>query len=124
MQRCTVNYAGVRAEMGERWEAFAAYTLERARAPSGKAALRVLMRDLAVPAIPPTDLGRIDVPTSLIWGRHDPVNRLRVAEAASERYHWPLHVIEHAGDDPPIEQPDAFLRALRATIADPEGGDR
>ena len=124
MQRCTVNYAGVRAEMGERWEAFAAYTLERARAPSGKAALRVLMRDLAVPAIPPTDLGRIDVPTSLIWGRHDPVNRLRVAEAASERYHWPLHVIEHAGDDPPIEQPDAFLRALRATVADPEGGDR
>ena len=109
MKRCTVDYAGVRAGMGERWEPYAAYTLDRARAPSGKAALRVLMRELAVPAIPPADLERIDVPTSLIWGRHDPVNRLRVAEAASERYGWPLHVIEHAGDDPPIEQPEAFL---------------
>ncbi len=121
MKRCTVDYAGVRAGMGERWNPYAAYTLDRARAPSGKAALRVLMRELAVPAIPPADLERIDVPTSLIWGRHDPVNRLRVAETASERYGWPLHVIEHAGDDPPIEQPGAFLRAL---LADIEGEDR
>ena len=124
MQRCTVDYAGVRAGMGERWDPYAAYTLDRARAPSGKAALRVLMRDLAVPAIPPADLGRIDLPTSLIWGRHDPVNRLRVAEAASERYRWPLHVIERAGDDPPIEQPEAFLRALRAAVADTGEDDR
>jgi pimeloyl-ACP methyl ester carboxylesterase len=121
MKRCTVDYAGVRAGMGERWNPYAAYTLDRARAPSGKAALRVLMRELAVPAIPPADLERIDVPTSLIWGRHDPVNRLRVAETASQHYGWPLHVIEHAGDDPPIEQPDAFLRAL---LADIEGEDR
>ena len=108
--------------MGERWEAFEAYTLDRARAPSGKAAHRVLMRELAVPAIPPAELARIAVPTTLIWGRHDPVMRLRVAEAASARYGWPLHVIEHAGDDPRIEQPEAFLRALRAAVADTEGG--
>ena len=48
--------------------------------------------------------------------------RLRVAEAASERYRWPLHVIEDAGDDPPIEQPEAFLRALHATLAERRGG--
>ena len=41
------------------------------------------------------------------------MNRLRVAETASKRYGWPLHVIEDAGDDPPLEQPAAFLRALR-----------
>jgi len=117
MERCTVDFEGVRAAMGERWQPFEAYTLDRARTPEGKAALRVLMRELAVPAIPASDLERIAVPTSLIWGRHDPVTRLRVAEAASERYNWPLHVIEDAGDDPPIEQPQAFMRALRGALA-------
>ena len=123
MQRCTFDFSGVRAGMGERWEPFAAYTLDRARSASGKAALRVLMRELAVPAISPSDLERIAVPTTLIWGRHDPVNRLRVAEAASARYEWPLHVIEDAGDDAPIEQPDAFLRALETALRARGEGD-
>ncbi|MGH2975909.1 MAG: alpha/beta fold hydrolase [Solirubrobacterales bacterium] len=122
MRRCTVDFDGVRATMGRRWESFEAYTLDRARSPSGKAALRVLMREVAVPAIPPADLERIAVPTTLIWGRHDPVMRLRGAEAASERYRWPIHVIEEAGDDPPIEQPQAFLHALRAGLGADEGG--
>jgi pimeloyl-ACP methyl ester carboxylesterase len=113
MERCTADFNAVRDAMGERWQPYAAYTLDRARSSGGKAALRVLMRELAVPEIPPTRLERITVPTTLIWGRHDPVNRLRVAEAASARYGWPLHVIEDAGDDPPLEQPTAFLRALR-----------
>lgn len=117
MQRCTIDYAGVREEFGDQWEAFAEYTLDRARSSEGKAALRVLMRELAVPAIPPEDLERIATPTTLIWGRNDPVARLRVADAASKRYGWPLHVIENAGDDPPIEQPQAFLRALRGALA-------
>jgi pimeloyl-ACP methyl ester carboxylesterase len=116
MQRCTADFDSVRASMGERWEPFEAYTLDRARSPSGKAALRVIMRELAVPAISPPDLERIPVPTTLIWGRQDPVMRLRVAEAATERFGWPLHVIEDAGDDPPIEQPQAFLRALRSGL--------
>ena len=123
MQRCTADFDGVRAGMGARWEPFEAYTLDRARSASGKAALRVLMREVAVPPIPPADLERIAVPTTLIWGRHDPVMRLRVGEAASERYGWPLHVIEEAGDDPPIEQPEAFLRALGAGLA-LDGGER
>jgi pimeloyl-ACP methyl ester carboxylesterase len=116
MQRCTVDYAGVRDEFGDQWEAFAEYTLDRARSSEGKAALRVLMRELAVPAIPQDELRRIAVPTTLIWGRRDPVARLRVAKAASERYGWPLQVIEDAGDDPLIEQPEAFLRALRGAL--------
>lgn len=118
MRRCTVDFAGVRAGLGDCWEPFEAYTLDRARSPGGKAALRVLMRELAIPAIRHAELERIAVPTTLIWGRHDPVIRLSVAEAASKRFSWPLHVIENAGDDPPIEQPEAFLGALRAALSD------
>ena len=116
LQQCLVDTDAVRHEMGERWELLQAYAVDRARTPSVKAALRILMRQLGVPAIPPADLALIAVPTTLIWGRHDPVNRLRIAEAASACYGWPLHVIENAGDDAPIEQPEAFLRALHAAL--------
>jgi pimeloyl-ACP methyl ester carboxylesterase len=112
MNRCIPDYGAVRTALADRWQPFADYTLDCARSPGGKAALRVMMRELAVPAIPPADLAQISVPTTLIWGRHDPVTRTRVAETASERYGWPLHVIDHAGDDPPLEQPTAFLDAL------------
>jgi pimeloyl-ACP methyl ester carboxylesterase len=69
--------------------------------------------------IPPAELARIAVPTTLIWGRHDRQVRLGVAQAANARYGWPLHVIEDAADDPPIEQPEAFLRALHAALETP-----
>lgn len=116
MRRCVVDYDGLRSGIGDRWEPYREYALDRARTPSVKAALRVLMRQVAVPPIPPEDLERITAPTALIWGRRDPAMRLRVAEAASARYGWPLHVIDDAGDDPPIEQPEAFLRALREVL--------
>ena len=112
---CFVDLGGVRAEMGERYEWMAAYALDRFRTPSVKAAMRSLLRQLAS-AIPPADLDRIAVPTTLIWGRHDLGVPLRVAEAASARYGWPLHVIENARDDPAIEQPEAFLEALRTAL--------
>jgi pimeloyl-ACP methyl ester carboxylesterase len=112
---CFVDLDGVRAEMGERYEWMAAYALDRFRTPSVKAAMRSLMRPLAS-AIPSRDLDRIAVPTTLIWGRHDLGVRLNVAEAASARYGWPLHVIENARDDPAIEQPEAFLEALRTAL--------
>ena len=112
---CFVDLDRVRAEMGERYEWMAAYALDRFRTPSVKAAMRSLGRQLA-PAIPSRELARIAVPTTLIWGRHDLGVRLNVAEAASDRYGWPLHVIENARDDPAIEQPQAFLRALHAAL--------
>ena len=104
--------------MGERWEPFRAYNLDRARTPSVQAALGALMEQFGMPAIPPAELERIAVPTTLIWGRHDLATPLAVAEAASARYGWPLHVIEDCADDPPIEQPEAFLRALRTATGD------
>ena len=115
-QHCAFDLDGVRQRMGERWEPFKAYNVDRARAPSVHAALGALMELFGLPAIPSADLARIAVPTTLIWGRHDLATRLSIAEAASARYGWPLHVIEHTADDPPIEQPEAFVRALRAAL--------
>jgi pimeloyl-ACP methyl ester carboxylesterase len=115
-QRCTVDLDGVRQQMGDQWDSFAAYNLDRARKPNAKAALRTLMGQLGVPPIPSADLARISVPTALIWGRHNLGIRLRIGEAASARHGWPLHVIENAADDPAIEQPEAFLHALHGAL--------
>ena len=58
--------------------------------------------------MPDAELGRIPVPTDLLWGRHDRFVPLGLAEAASARLGWPLHVIDDAGHAPHIERPDAF----------------
>jgi pimeloyl-ACP methyl ester carboxylesterase len=117
LRQVAVDPARVRALMGERWEASQAYNLDRARTPSVRAANRRLLRELGTKTIPPQELARIAVPTSLIWGRHDRVMRLRIADEASARYRWPLHVIEDAGHFT-VEQPDAFRAALRAALGD------
>ena len=62
--------------------------------------------------IPDTELQRINIPTGLLWGRYDRMIPLRLAETASSKLSWPLHVIEDAGHVPHIEQPEAFLRAI------------
>jgi pimeloyl-ACP methyl ester carboxylesterase len=115
-QRCTVDLAGVQRQMGERWDTFEAYYVDRAREKSGKTALRSLMGSVGTPVIPDDELARIVVPTTLIWGRENTGVRLAVGEAASARHGWPLRVIDAAGDDPPMEQPQAFLAALRASL--------
>jgi pimeloyl-ACP methyl ester carboxylesterase len=115
-EQCFVDPDGLRQQLGQRWEPLAAYALDRARTPGMQAALGSLMPQLGLPAILPADLARIAVPTTMIWGRHDLQVRLPVAEAASARHGWPLHVIEDAGDDPALEQPQAFLRTLHAAL--------
>jgi pimeloyl-ACP methyl ester carboxylesterase len=116
-RRCVADFDGLRRELGEAWDPLGAYALERARTPSVKSAMRVLMRELGVPGIPPSDLARITAPTTLIWGRSDRVLRMRIGEAASARYGWPLHVIENAGNEPNLEQPEGFLDVLRPVVA-------
>jgi pimeloyl-ACP methyl ester carboxylesterase len=64
-----------------------------------------------------TELQRITVPTALLWGRHDRMTALRLAEGTSARLGWPLHVIDDAGHVPHIEQPNAFLSALLSALA-------
>jgi pimeloyl-ACP methyl ester carboxylesterase len=116
MARCMADLDALRDDMGADLEALEAYALDRVRNGATSAALRRLMPKFGAPAIPPEDLARIAVPTTLIWGRDDLQVRLRTAQAASERHDWPLHVIEGAADDPAVEQPAAFMRALRAAL--------
>jgi FAD/FMN-containing dehydrogenase/pimeloyl-ACP methyl ester carboxylesterase len=115
-RHCALDLDALRERMGSRWEAFEAYNIDRARAPAVAASLGMLLEEFGGPPIPPADLERIAVPTSLIWGRHDLATPLRIAEAAGARHGWPLQVIEDAADDTPVEQPEAFLAALRAAL--------
>ena len=116
-QYCARDLSSLRNRMGNLWESFEAYNLERARNASQQGALPGLMEAFAG-AIPPDELARIAVPTVLIWGRHDLATPLSVAEAASARYGWPLHVIEDANDDPVVEQPEVFGDALQWALRD------
>lgn len=115
MRHCAFDLDALRDRMGELWEPFVAHNLDFARGPKSKAAAR-LLREAGLPPIPSEELARITVPTTLIWGRHDRALDLEIAEAASDRYGWPLHVIEDAADDPPRDQPGAFLEALRTAL--------
>ena len=56
------------------------------------------------------------MPTTLIWGRQDAAIALGVAEAAAERYGWPLLVVDGAGDDPGLDRPREFIEALHSAI--------
>jgi pimeloyl-ACP methyl ester carboxylesterase len=116
LAQCFVDFDGLRDQMAERFEPFGAYSLEWAHTKTAKVALRSLMTEYGMRPIPRDALMRIDVPTALIWGRHNLQTRLSVAEGASARYGWPLHVIEGARDDPFFEQPEAALHALRASL--------
>jgi pimeloyl-ACP methyl ester carboxylesterase len=115
-RQCTVDLNGLREQLGSRGLLLEAYALNRARNPAMRAALKHLMPQLGVPAMPPSELARIAVPTTLIWGREDRQVRVGLAEAAGARYGWPLHIIDRAADDPAFEQPEAFLQALQATL--------
>jgi FAD/FMN-containing dehydrogenase/pimeloyl-ACP methyl ester carboxylesterase len=115
-QHCALDLDALRAHMGPQWEPFRAYNVDRVRTPSVLGALGAAMAHFGMPAIPGEELERIGVRTTLIWGRHDLATPVAVAEAASARYGWPLQVIEDAADDPPVEQPAAFLDALREAL--------
>jgi pimeloyl-ACP methyl ester carboxylesterase len=113
---CAFNLDALRQRMAERWQPFETYNLDRARTASVQTAVATLMDQFGLPALPSGALARLAVPTTLIWGRHDRATPLAVAEEASVRFGWPLHVIENCNDDPPVEQPEALLRALRAAL--------
>lgn len=111
-RQCAFDLHALRERMGGLWAAFASYTLERARSQAVQAAQQALLEQFGFTPIPPDELARIAVPTSLIWGRHDLATSVAVAEAASARYGWSLQVIEEAGDDPALEQPERFVEAV------------
>jgi 2-hydroxymuconate-semialdehyde hydrolase len=98
------------------YDAFAAYTMSRAREPHVKSTMRRLIASETKPIVD-ADLARIDIPVTLLWGRHDRMVPLAVGEAAAARYDWPLRVVEDAAHAPHIERPDAFVDALTAITA-------
>jgi FAD/FMN-containing dehydrogenase/pimeloyl-ACP methyl ester carboxylesterase len=114
--KCALDLGLLRRQMGDRWEPFRAYNIDRALSPSVMSALESLMGEFGMPAIPSADLARISVPTTLIWGRHDLATPLRTAEAVGARHGWRMRVIENAGDDPPMEQPETFANALSTAL--------
>lgn len=115
---CFVDFDQAGERFGDVWDDLLDYALDRAQRPENQSALRSLMPRFGAPPIPSDDLAAIAVPTTLIHGRAGLQVPLRAAERASERYGWPLHVIEGARDDPAAEQPDAFIRALRSALGD------
>jgi pimeloyl-ACP methyl ester carboxylesterase len=115
MRQCSLDLDALRDGMGERWEDFVAYNLASATSPKAKQIGR-LMREVGFPRIPEVELARIETPTTLIWGSHDRANRPAIAEAASARFGWPLHVIEDCADDPPRDRPEAFLEVLHGIL--------
>jgi pimeloyl-ACP methyl ester carboxylesterase len=117
-KHCVLDFDGLRARPATRWEQVKAYNLDRAASPSVSAAIQVLIERFGFPAIPDEVLQRIAVPTSLIWGAHDSIIPLAVGQHASARFGWPLHVLEHAGNEPALETPDEFVRALRTAIGE------
>lgn len=100
----------------EWFEAFLAYLVARNAVPHVKRTMRQAIKE-GTKQIPDTDLERIQTPTVLLWGRHDRMAPLRLAERANSRFGWPLFVIDDAGHVPFVEQPDAFLEALDNAMA-------
>jgi pimeloyl-ACP methyl ester carboxylesterase len=100
----------------EWFAAFDEYARSRATVPHVKRTMRRLI-SAETKQIPDAALGRIAVPTTLLWGRHDRMVPLGLARAAAERLGWPLHVVDGAAHAPHMERPDAFALELSA-IAD------
>ena len=113
---CMYDVDELRDDMGKYWEPFIAYNLECANDKDRSDAMQFLMKTLGIPKIPDDELENIDVPTALIWGRHDKANKLKIAEAASKKFGWPLHIIEDTRDDPKLERPEAFVDALHTVL--------
>jgi 2-hydroxymuconate-semialdehyde hydrolase len=97
------------------FDAFGAYVLARAQAPHVKRTMRGLLRR-GTKRIADSELRRIGSPVALLWGRHDRMTPLSLAEATSARMGWPLHVVEAAAHVPHIEQPRGFVDRLTAAL--------
>lgn len=115
-----VNFERFRASLGDRWQAFEAYGLDRNSNPEVKAANRQLLRRLGTHQIPASDLKRIAPPVAMIWGDQDRIMRIGIARAAHDNFGWPLHVIENSGHTTKWDQPGAFVDALESAIKETE----
>jgi pimeloyl-ACP methyl ester carboxylesterase len=111
-RHCVRDLDDVRRRLGGRWDEMRAYNLALARTPTAAGAQQTLLGLFAVEPIPDDVLARIAVPTTLVWGREDAIVPVSVGAAAAERYGWPLRVLDNTGNEPAIEDPDAFAAAV------------
>ena len=110
--RCVFDLDRVRERMGERWEPFTAQNLDRARTAGHRCA------DRAVRACRRSTTTRADRRADRAdLGPARPRDPLAVAEAASARARLAAPRDRGLRRRPPIEQPEAFVRALEAEDA-------
>jgi pimeloyl-ACP methyl ester carboxylesterase len=100
-----------RRRQPEWYGAFSAYCRSQASVPHVKRTMRELLR-AGSQQIPDAQLDRISCPTALVWGRHDRMASLSLAQAASTKHGWPLSVLDEAGHVPHMERPELFVRVL------------
>ena len=98
------------------FDSFSAYALSRACVPHVKQTMSRLIKT-GTTRVPDAELQRIGIPAALLWGRHDRMTPLPLAEAASTRLGWPLHVVDDAAHVPHIEQPDSFVERLTGALS-------
>lgn len=122
--QCFADHGAVALAAADHWDDLTAYALAGARDPKLQTAMRTMMPKVGLPPIPTDDLASIAAPVTLIHGRDDLQVPVGLAEAASARYGWPLHVIEEVRDDPVAERPRAFLAALAGALGQVGGPDR
>jgi 2-hydroxymuconate-semialdehyde hydrolase len=102
----------------EWFAAFDAYARSQASLRHVKRTMRRLI-GTETKQIPDADLRSIAVPATLLWGRHDRMVPLSLAQGAAERLGWPLHVVDGAAHAPHMEQPEAFVGSLSAIVGAP-----
>ena len=101
------------AGLAGRYTAIEDYLIERGQADSGLPTGPCRWRSDT------TELNRINVPVTLICGRHDQLVPIVHTQRVSAELGWPLAVIDDAGHLPHLEQPRLFAAALRSAI-DPD----
>ena len=111
-RHCVRDLDDVQQRLGERWDVMRAYNLALAGTPAAASALQTLLALFAATPIPPDVLAAITVPTTLVWGREDAIVPVSVGRAAAERYGWPITVLDDTGNEPAIEDPEAFVKAV------------
>jgi len=100
------------------FDAFSAYTLERARVAHVKRTMGQLVR-LGTKRVPDAELARIRAPVGVVWGRADRMVPLPTAAATAKRLRWPLRVVDDAAHVPHIERPRSFLSCVDDLTREP-----
>lgn len=115
LPQCIYDLEELKRAMGKYWEPFFSYNLLCAKNPEKKLAVREIMNAMSG-KVPDHELEKLNFPVSLIWGRYDKANSLKIAEKAHEKFGWPLYIIEDTRDDPKIEKPDDFVAAIHSSV--------